>query len=323
MEQQRTPDSGSIAKSQTTSENTDTRKQQLELQILELDKRVRENELTTSQSRWTHLSIPGATVIVAIIGFAGSYFATYVQRDAAQQLVEQQAQADLMLKSITDDAAASAENIKFLVETGMLDDPEGKIIAALENSNLSITLPRLAKSNQAILVQDDVTTISKEIAKVMNVRLPLKIVSAEGISSAQISLDTNGQAMLMYSPIFFDELHNSTNSSWSFYFVVAHEIAHLALGHLHTRSYGYIPGNEPKPITLGNPTEVLPVPPVDSPNREIDADFWAGNALARLGAKLNDTLAAVRVMPGPGTPSHPPQADRLAAVKRGWEAIDK
>src|SRR5215207_5984467 len=59
--------------------------------------------------KWIELSIPGATVIVAVIGFLGSFAASYVQGWSDLELSRQKYDSDLLIKAVTDDAKQSRE----------------------------------------------------------------------------------------------------------------------------------------------------------------------------------------------------------------------
>jgi hypothetical protein len=58
------------------------------------------------------------------------------------------------------------------------------------------------------------------------------------------------------------------------------------------------------------------------PPKELEADTFAGFAVARLGGSLDDALALFHQMPRdalpPGQPTHPRRADRLQAAAVGW-----
>jgi hypothetical protein len=60
-----------------------------------------------------------------------------------------------------------------------------------------------------------------------------------------------------------------------------------------------------------------------NPEIELKADFFAGETLAKMGASLEDTLAAYRtpeMKNSRGGGTHPPIDQRLASVKAGWES---
>jgi hypothetical protein len=62
------------------------------------------------------------------------------------------------------------------------------------------------------------------------------------------------------------------------------------------------------------------------PPTELEADRFAGFAISRLGGSLENALAGFRALPKDGSRTHPPRAERLAAVEAGWrhsEALKK
>ncbi|HEY0677290.1 MAG TPA: hypothetical protein VGD17_03350, partial [Chitinophagaceae bacterium] len=56
-----------------------------------------------------------------------------------------------------------------------------------------------------------------------------------------------------------------------------------------------------------------------TPPKEIEADYFSGYVMAKLGASLNEAIAAMEQIASPRASStHPSKADRLASITRGW-----
>jgi hypothetical protein len=56
-----------------------------------------------------------------------------------------------------------------------------------------------------------------------------------------------------------------------------------------------------------------------TPPKELEADYFSGYVMAKLGANLNEAIAAMEQIASPrASSSHPGKADRLAAITRGW-----
>jgi hypothetical protein len=56
-----------------------------------------------------------------------------------------------------------------------------------------------------------------------------------------------------------------------------------------------------------------------TPPKEIEADYFSGYVMAKLGATINEAIAAMEQIASPRASStHPAKADRLAAITRGW-----
>lgn len=103
---------------------------------------------------------------------------------------------------------------------------------------------------------------------------------------------------IAYNASWLTTLYKETNNQWALYAVIAHEIGHYELNHDRTRV-----GSEP--------------------DVELEADKYAGEVLAKMGASLADAQAAYRsrIMDAQEDHTHPPIAERLAAVERGWKKI--
>ena len=98
---------------------------------------------------------------------------------------------------------------------------------------------------------------------------------------------------ILYDPEWLQDIERQTDE-WGPISVMAHEVAHHLLGH----------------TVFGNGSN----PPI-----ELDADFFSGFILQRLGASLESAQAAEWVIGDEyGSPSHPPRSERLEAIAMGW-----
>ena len=100
-----------------------------------------------------------------------------------------------------------------------------------------------------------------------------------------------GRRYVVYDSAEFNWRAGSTN--WVETGIMAHEIGHHLGGH--TAGIG------------------------DSDwDQELEADGFAGFALGRLGARLDQTLLWTAELNEAGTKSHPPKAQRIEAAETGW-----
>lgn len=143
---------------------------------------------------------------------------------------------------------------------------------------------------------DPVSDIVDEIIHVVGLKANFKIRPAN-VPNA-IAVTYNGERFVLYNPNFLEALTQATGNKWAAVSVLAHEIGHHLNGH-----------------TLdGNGSQ---------PGKELEADEFSGFVLRRMGATLEEAQAAMRLA-GNRKPSstHPPQADRLYAIAKGWNAAD-
>lgn len=104
----------------------------------------------------------------------------------------------------------------------------------------------------------------------------------------------NSQRYIVYDEAFMKSIANKKTKNWAGRTIMAHEIGHHLCGH-----------------TLDN---------VGSrPPRELEADNFAGFVAAMLGSSLEDAVAVFKKISSTGSATHPPRAERIAAVSAGWK----
>ena len=102
-----------------------------------------------------------------------------------------------------------------------------------------------------------------------------------------------GCRVIVYDPEFLRDIERQTDE-WGPISIMAHEVAHHLQGHT-VFGEGSIPPNE------------------------LDADFFSGFILQKMGASLESAQAAMRLIASPrGSSSHPPRRERLEYIARGW-----
>lgn len=120
-------------------------------------------------------------------------------------------------------------------------------------------------------------------------------VRAAGVPNAAADI-IGAQRFILYNPAFMQSVRAATNGNrWAPVSIMAHEIGHHLNGHTIDRK-----GSRP--------------------NLELEADYFSGHVLQRMGAKMDDAQAAMRVFGSEvGNATHPAKRDRLAAIASGWE----
>ncbi len=120
-------------------------------------------------------------------------------------------------------------------------------------------------------------------------------VRAAGVPNAAAVI-RGTKRYILYNQYFVEQLKSATKNNWAPVSVMAHEIGHHLSGH-----------------TLDNLGS--------RPNLELEADYFSGFILQRIGGSLDDARAAMtRIGTVTGSSTHPPKHDRLAAITSGWNA---
>ncbi len=130
-----------------------------------------------------------------------------------------------------------------------------------------------------------------QILETINWKSNFVIQEQTGINNAYATIQNN-KRYIIYDNIFFNNLDRYTGTQWASISVLAHEMGHHYLNHVFTGT---------------------------NPARELEADFFSGYVLAKMGASLNDaTIAIQSVSPSTPSASHPGKSVRVDAITRGW-----
>lgn len=109
-----------------------------------------------------------------------------------------------------------------------------------------------------------------------------------------IALVHKNKRYIIYDEFFVEKAKRATNHKWIVYFVFAHELAH------HLNAHGL------------DSTE-------NRPGTELEADKFAAATLAKLGANLDQTLAAASFFTTKETDTHPRKKTRQGQILIGWK----
>ncbi|MGB8194113.1 MAG: M48 family metalloprotease [Chitinophagaceae bacterium] len=114
-----------------------------------------------------------------------------------------------------------------------------------------------------------------------------------GINNAYATIIRN-KRYIVYDNNFLENLDSYARTRWASISVLAHEMGHHYRNHV-VDAQG------------------------STPPKEIEADYFSGYVMEKLGASLNEAIAAMEQIASPRASStHPAKADRLAAITRGW-----
>jgi hypothetical protein len=114
-----------------------------------------------------------------------------------------------------------------------------------------------------------------------------------GIRNAYATI-INQARWIIYDNDFLEDLDAYTSTKWASISVLAHEMGHHYYNHV-VSSQG------------------------STPPREIEADAFSGYVLAKLGATLEQSVAAMQAVASDrASASHPAKKDRVSAIAKGW-----
>jgi hypothetical protein len=115
-----------------------------------------------------------------------------------------------------------------------------------------------------------------------------------GINNAYATIIRN-KRYIIYDNDFLENLDGYAGTKWASVSVLAHEMGHHYRNHtIDTRG--------------------------STPPKELEADYFSGYVMAKLGATLSEARAAMEQIATPrGSSTHPAKADRLNAIARGWD----
>lgn len=118
-----------------------------------------------------------------------------------------------------------------------------------------------------------------------------------GINNAYATIIRN-QRYIVYDNNFLENLDAYASTRWASISVLAHEMGHHYRNHVVDQQGS-------------------------TPPKELEADYFSGFVMAKLGASLAEARAAMeKIASTRGSASHPARADRLAAIAQGWNGAN-
>lgn len=146
----------------------------------------------------------------------------------------------------------------------------------------------------AAVADDRVRRLVARIVDVSGLAQNFEIRSAFVPNAAAVTI--NAKRYVLYNKAFLSENAGIGGGDWSAHSMLAHEIGHHLNGHTLTSD-----GSRPQ--------------------LELEADYFSGFVLQKLGAALVQSTALMeRLAPVAGSATHPGKADRVKAISEGWMA---
>lgn len=114
-----------------------------------------------------------------------------------------------------------------------------------------------------------------------------------GINNAYATIIQN-KRWIVYDNDFLENLDSYAATKWASISVLAHEMGHHRYNHV-----------------VGTQGSTIP--------KEIEADAFSGYVMQKLGATLEQSVAAMKTIASDkASATHPAKADRVAAITKGW-----
>jgi hypothetical protein len=118
------------ASSRTRDEATAARLEELEVALKELDVAQKRKELASACINWTVAGPVIVTVIAGLIGLLQTTNSNNQTAKAQRAIEELKAKNELIIEAVktgADHPEVASDNIKFFLDAGLIDDPEGRI----------------------------------------------------------------------------------------------------------------------------------------------------------------------------------------------------
>jgi hypothetical protein len=117
------------------------------------------------------------------------------------------------------------------------------------------------------------------------------------VPNAEARLDTQRRRVIGFNRAFMSGLKAAAGGNeWALVSIAAHELGHHAGSHI-----------------------FLPSDCKLDPMLELEADFFSGFALGKMGVKLDDALSALRILPDGTGCTHPARPQRISVLREGWQ----
>jgi hypothetical protein len=119
------------------------------------------------------------------------------------------------------------------------------------------------------------------------------LMEKDGINNAYATV-MNGRRVIVYDNRFLNKLNEITGTNWAAVSVIAHEIGHHYNNDVMTDQ-------------------------ASTPENELQADYFSGYVMEKLGATANEATIAIRMVnPAYASGSHPGSPDRVNSIESGW-----
>jgi hypothetical protein len=142
---------------------------------------------------------------------------------------------------------------------------------------------------------DDRTGVPQAVRSILGslaIEVPIDVYLTKTKQDNAFATVAGGRKIMVIDPGFLQHVNTKSNNDWAAIQVLAHEVGHHIAGFDTDRHRG-----------------------------ELNADYWSGQVLQRLGAAREATTAAIKatVPDDTDSPTHPGRSRREQAIVRGWD----
>lgn len=155
---------------------------------------------------------------------------------------------------------------------------------------------RQSSVNSFVSIDEAANYIRRIVDQIPDWEQNFVLQEKNGINNAYAHIQ-NDKRFITYDNWFVEALDYQTGTKWASVSVLAHEVGHHYFDHVLDRR--------------GSTHE-----------KELEADYFSGYVLAKMGASLTQAKAAMSKLANPyGSHSHPPRNQRLAAIAKGYITV--
>jgi hypothetical protein len=166
------------------------------------------------------------------------------------------------------------------------------IATAQRVNQCGIIIPPASLRSQFSSVYEAKSYVDDMLERI-NWRENFQLREENGIDNAYATIIRN-QRYIIYDNRFLESLDRYAGTRWASISVLAHEMGHHYRNHV-VSSAG------------------------STPPKELEADYFSGYVMAKMGATIAEARAAMEQIASPtASASHPAKADRLKAIAQGW-----
>jgi predicted Zn-dependent protease len=139
--------------------------------------------------------------------------------------------------------------------------------------------------------------VIEEIKKSIKINVSFDVFIAEDEDNAFATIGKDGRKIINADHMFLVRINEDSGTKWGAISILAHEIGH------------HIAGFNRRSTDLEG---------------ELDADYWSGYSLQKLGASKNASSKAImRYGTEKDTKTHPNKYSRASTIEKGWEDAKK